>query len=307
MKLRVFRSVGATYGLAIGHFGQCARIVWLPLALIFVLSWFLLDRTVPLALDLASALPPGASAGTVSAHAQDLVLFAGPLLAGAIACASIMCAGIWRFVLRGTQPRLAFYLGFGADELRLIVAWTAKLLLLLAVGLGASLLCGAGAMAAVRYLGVSVWIGFGAALVVALMIFGWVAARFSLVGPATVAEQRLGIVVSWQATRHNAGGLRRFFKLVALPIILGVIALVGLWSVEIFLPALRSYYPATVTSPSLIAAACLGVSRALQKSLPVVFGIGYIAALLFVPVLIAARAIAYNEIKDDGKSAPAKP
>jgi hypothetical protein len=131
----------------------------------------------------------------------------------AVALMSVLTSGIYRLVLRPTEPGFA-HLRLGRDELRL----TAVNLLLFGIGM-ACLFVGFVAAAAGEQ--VNPALGFALAAVVAVVTV-WVGVRLSLATPMTFATHRFSIREAWGLT-HG-----RFWPLFGM-IVLAVIFYVMVW------------------------------------------------------------------------------
>src|SRR5262249_53848690 len=133
-----------------------------------------------------------------------------------IAAYMIIFAGILKLVIRGERPRLPFYLGFGADEWRLLGTW----LLLILIFIGAYLLVGVVValfgLLAVNLPGVGLIVAI-VGMLAAFAAYFWLCLRFSLASPAAVGAQTIGVGPSWNTSKGNV------WRLLAYWLILGVI------------------------------------------------------------------------------------
>ena len=141
--------------------------------------------------------PQQAMAALSAALPMALLLFVV-----SIAAYLIIFAGILKLVIRGQKPSLPFYLGFGADEWRLLGTW----LLMMLIFIGAEILIVI-ASALIGFLAVNLGgVGGVIAFVAILALFValiWLCVRFSLATPATIGAETIGIGPSWNISKGN--------------------------------------------------------------------------------------------------------
>jgi hypothetical protein len=170
IRLPVMRAFAATWAFLAERWLDVLRIVWLPLLLQTLLGR-LIDPAFPGAVLLVAVIW--------------------------LITSALLTAGLLKLVIRGETPSQPFYLAFGLDELKLIGTWATLGLLFIAGGF--CIIVVSAALSAVPVVGELI----GGLLPLLAMI--WLLARLSLSGPATINEQRLGIVPSWRTTRGMAG------------------------------------------------------------------------------------------------------
>ena len=291
MKLSPFKTARATYAFVLSHRLECARILWLPLILMLVLGWLLLPHvTAPLRGCLHGPTP-----APFDLHgALVLALFAMLLLVGVSFLASIMCAGVWRLILRGVHVSTPYYLRFGSDELRLLALSGVKALLLLGWALAATVLTGLVAVAEVYLSGSISPAALALAFVVMLLALAWFGTRLSLSGPATIYAQRVSIATSWHATAHNVVRLQRVAALLMAPMSLVIILSL------IFLLLLIWWWPSGAllagATAAEIARICAALLAWLRYLWPLALLFVYLLLMFIAALFIVARALEYQAI-----------
>jgi hypothetical protein len=270
MKLSPFKTARATYAFVSSHRLECARILWLPLVLMFLLAWLLLPRI---------AAP----------HSTLVLVLLGLLLAIGLTClASIMGAGLWRLILRGIPVSTPYYLGFGSDELRLLALAGVKALLLLGWAVVAALLTGLVALVAVHLSGSISPTALVLTFAVTLLALAWFGTRLSLSGPATIRAQRVSIAASWHATAHNVARLQRVAALLMAPMSLLIILVLVL-----LLLLLMWWWLSSGATASELTQVCAAWLRCLW---PLALLFVYLLLMFIAALFIVARALEYQEI-----------
>jgi hypothetical protein len=232
-KIPVFRTVGRAYGFAIGRYLTVLGIIWLPLALLTVISHFLIQ---PYYLEFAAhggqQMPLGVDPRFERANLlMQLVV---------LVVSTMVSVGIAREILGlRTGPRFVYF-RFGGAEFRALVGSFALILLLIVIVVG--MIIGA-SIAGIALAAVTAGLEpRAAALAKALIAFGlivfvmlalvFIMARLSfLFLPATVAEGKIGIARSWELTRGNFWRIFWIGFLIFVPLVIAffcfVIAILG--------------------------------------------------------------------------------
>lgn len=117
---------------------------------------------------------------------------------GDVMIQTIVAVGLYRMLLRPDAPGF-LHLRIGRDEVRLLGIGVICAVALAALGGAAYLL---GQALASHVTGAPLLVG-----VVALVLAVWLGLRFGLVGPMSVAEQRIDFARSWRLTRGKAWAL----------------------------------------------------------------------------------------------------
>ena len=184
-RLAVWASAEATYLYYMAHWRTCLRLIWLPL-LIFAAIGVTFD-------EVARGLGDGRiGLGLLLQGGSAVVGFASLVFVQAI---------LLRHILRSETPQGHLAVRLGADEIRLAVAMGLAVLILVSVYAVGSI----GIISLVESLTFidPLWaqiIGLG---ILGLMVIGllWLLVRFSLIGPATIAQERMGLGASWVLTQ----------------------------------------------------------------------------------------------------------
>jgi hypothetical protein len=211
MKLKVFKAFAATWAFLFQHALDVLRIIWLPVVL-QVAAYYALMPGFLMETSMMGADPPADGGEAWTRLAPHILPFLGFLL---VACVTtiILYAGLTRLIVRGEKPKLPFLLSWGADEWRLLAGWT--IILALFVGVIVALQLVAMFVGALGLLGqgpITIILSFGGALVVICAAI-WAGVRLSLFAPATIAEQKIGIQISWERTEDEFWNLLGFWVL----------------------------------------------------------------------------------------------
>lgn len=189
-----------------------------------VVGWSMANLLIVVAMAIVVsmvALGIGAAAG--SSPAGAVIAGVIGLLAGLMAGAIIAC-GVYRLMLRPQEPAYIF-LRVGKDEARLVAVW---LIALIAWGALAALIAGVGTLLQGRG-GLAGGLAFAILPVLAAV---WLAVRFSLAGPVSFAEGRLGFLRSWRLTRGRTWAVLGMAVVAAL--LLGVVWILA-WILQLVL------------------------------------------------------------------------
>lgn len=206
MRFPVFKAFGASIAYIFAHFLTIIKILWLPMLALIAVQIFVMPSMMEAQLQLA-AVEETADPSEVFALMGPMMKSVGILNLVALIAYPMMIAGLLRHVIRGDAPSLPFYIGFGADELRIILA---TILLILMTGI-----IYAGGFLALMAVGLAISavasaIGGVIILVGAVVLIGaliWFMVRMSLVYAAGVGEKKIGIAETWNLTKGNFWGL----------------------------------------------------------------------------------------------------
>lgn len=279
MTLPSFKIARATYSFVWGNRLECLRILWLPLLLMFLLAWIVWLHIVP----FVNACVCGAAATSISGYsAVGLALWMLLLFAGLTVLASVMCAGLWRLILRNVHVYAPFYLGFGSDELRLLALAGLKALLLLAWALVTAVVIGLVELVVSHFSGSFSPSAFLLTLLIALLVLGWIGTRLSLSGPATTKAQHVDISASWHVMAHNVTRIQRVAVLLMVPV-----------AIVIFVLLLLLLF---LLVRGLNMSICALFLARLRYLLPLVLLVLYFPLLVLAALFITARALEYQEL-----------
>jgi hypothetical protein len=279
MMLPSFKIARATYRFVWGNLLECLQILWLPMVLMCLLAWIGWPHIVPFvnACIRAAALTSMSGSSVVA-----LALWLLFLSAGFTVLASIICAGLWRLILRNVHVHAPFYLRFGSDERRLLALAGLKVVLLLVWALLTAVVLGLVELVVSHFTGSFSPSAFLVTLLIALLVLCWVGTRLSLSGPATIKTQHIDFAAPWKATTHNVARIQRVGALLVVP--------VAIVTVVLFVRPLFLIAHWLNTSDCVV---CLARLRYLSPLLAIVtyFLLFFVAALF-----ITARAFEYQEL-----------
>ena len=153
MRFPVFKAFAAGLAYIFTQFLTLLRILWLPALLMMAINFALLPTVMEAQLAMLE-IDPEADPAAVFETMGPMFKTMGIMYLAAAIFYPMMMAGVLRHVTRGEAPRLPFYLRFGGDEIRIILATIIFFILstviyavgmfgFLAVGLAMSALSGA--------------------------------------------------------------------------------------------------------------------------------------------------------------------
>ncbi|MGB8365640.1 MAG: hypothetical protein ACLQUZ_03495 [Rhizomicrobium sp.] len=303
-KVPVWRTIGEALAFTFHRYPAILGVVWLPLLLMGLCAYFALG-------PLFEAL------GTIAMHAaqhpdeadfeQEMLRADRFVPAFDVAVYLIMAwisVGVTKEALGLRSGPWFVYLGVGKAELLLIGAYLALfaliigveiaiiLVFLLVFGIGA-LVVGSGAIASVDWTLLKPW---AAAAIVAfalavLCAFVYFAVRLTaLLVPITVAEQRFGLVRSWQLSKGHFWNLLAIFVVTWLMLVVLELVTFAVIGVPLFFAASLAH--AHANGPDAVSL----VFKSVEPYLP----LGGVVLLAVSPVLyglyIAPWAFAYRAL-----------
>ena len=224
----------------------------------------------------------------------------GILMPLGIIFGAVMYAAVNRAVVRPAESAFG-YLRLGGDELRVFVVYLVLTVLAMIVGAvlfaAVGLLVGLTATAAENLAALFAVLGG----LVAVGLFIWLAVRFSLALPITVAERRIAIFDSWALTRGHFWGL---LGMTILAFILSMVVQILAWI--LFMPLmflmggnLTDLAGADMQGPDLM--------QVLTSLGPIAVIAALLVALisaLQLAIMYAPYAAAYRALKGDGTADP---
>lgn len=199
--LPVLKAIGAVFAFMLHHWRDVVRIAWAPVA-VLVVGGFLIG------LGLA-----GVQSGQITTPEEAIAAVSAgmPLLVGAmllnVYVFLVIYAGLLKLLIRGERPKLPFYLGFGADEQRLLGSFLLVVFILFGIYLGAAVVAGIIAGLASALTGSNGRPSMDVEILLVGFVLGaclWFAARLFLAMPATVALGRIGVGPSWSRTKGTS-------------------------------------------------------------------------------------------------------
>ncbi len=200
MRLPVFTAFGASVSYIAAHFLTLLRITWAPALLLMAVMTYVMPALSQAQLDMIAIEQAGGGQGAIFGALGEVVKANGLIMLASALFYPMMIAGVLKHVLHGETPRLPFYLWYGADELRVFIAYILFIVMVMVAAIaGALAMTVIGAVAALISSTVG---GIIAAVmaVAAIVAFIWFLLRMSLLFAASVAERTIGIGRSWQIT-----------------------------------------------------------------------------------------------------------
>lgn len=306
MGFPVFKAIGATFALTLHHGLGILRIIWLP-GLVQTVAYIAFMPGFLQAVSGLSADPPSDTGEMVARFAPVALQFI-VFLALSVAANVAMVSGLNRLIVRGESPRLPFYVGWGADEWRLLASW----LIFGAVMLGLEVI-----FISASFLGQTLRsLGPGPGILLPIVIWiaviclaVWMGVRLSLVAPATIAARRLGLAPSWSTSEAPFWGLFGFWALFAVAALIISIVLSGVFAAPGYAEAMASM---KFNSPESIRAAVRAANAAQMRGYDITQGAnlvrilaGYLLNLAGGVIIAIAGAVAWRMASDQGEPAAA--
>lgn len=280
-----------------------------PMALIFWALFYMVIMVAALALvggsliGLMNAAEGLETSGVTSPEdfmpilANYMAILAVILPVSLIASAMIYAA-VSRSVLRPTESAFG-YLRLGMDEVRVLVV--SIVLCIVFVVLSVVVFGGVGVVAGIATASETpaLWLVVVLLVCVAIALFIWLAVRFSLAIPITMAERRIAIFDSFAFTKG------RFWPLLGMALLAGVMSIVvGLLGSLVAMPIQL----ATGGMEGLASLEGESLQVILQTAWPAIAAwivINAIMSALQVAVVYAPFSAAYRDLKGGGPDAPA--
>jgi hypothetical protein len=227
MGFPVFRAFGASVGYFFVHFITIFKILWLPALLLTALQFLVTTSIFDAMPTLAGVEDSEDPFAVYEAMAPMFRAIGWVLLATAIVY-PMMAAGLLRHVVRGEAPRLPFYLRFGLDELRILVAFIFLYVIYSVVfGIGVIILHMPGLILLLVSTPAAI-AGFALGAVVFICFLIWFSVRMSVVFAAGIGERKIGIVTSWMRTEGHFWGLfwyRTLWTVLLVALVIGMLTL----------------------------------------------------------------------------------
>lgn len=212
MKLPILKAFGAGLAYFGSHAPGLLKAIWLPTLIMTAVTVYALPRYMEPMLAVMEMGPEPNPQAAMAAMGPG-IRWLGILFLSSLILYPMVNVGAMRHVLRGDTLKAPFYLGFGADEIRVLATFLLLIIMMVLVSL-----VGMIGLLAITAAGAALGGAVGAmlSLVGILAFFGgflWMAMRLSLSLPATVAERRIGLPVSWAMGKGNSLRLFVYFLL----------------------------------------------------------------------------------------------
>ncbi len=252
MKLPVFTALGALLSYIAVHFFTLIKIIWLPTLLLTAVMAYVMPSMMDAQLQLVAIEETGDPAQAAAALAP-LLRNSGLIFVASLVLYPMMMAGVLKHVIRGDAPRLPFYLQFGGDELRMLLAYILVFIISIVVAivgiLGASVI---GVVVGVALGAISeAAAGLGMLILVLATIVAviWFALRLSLVFPAAIGARSVGVAQSWEQTKGATLGLF-FYWFITLILMMVLMTPVWLLMAGGYFSVFGEFFSAAMADPS---------------------------------------------------------
>lgn len=301
-KIPVGATIARAYGFAFGNIVNNLGAIWIPAAILYALAYLFHAQYMSATLNLMTHDPLLMLTGMRFLLVAFVVSFV--LLTAQIAALTKEALG-----LRTGNPFLQF--PFGAAMWRLIGAWLLYFLVMIVIYVGA-ILAGIAGGAIVAIAGAQM--GATGKLITGLVVlayvivvlcgFFYIAIRLSfLLGPVTVAEQRVSLIRAWQLGRGNFWRMFAIFLSFFIPLLVLEFAFLYATYGNAFLPPLHA-------TPDEMAAFMhhqQEVSRQVmlmsEKFWYIIYPAGLLFGLIFYGLISGAGVFAYKALVPAGVTA----
>jgi hypothetical protein len=220
MKLPVFKAIGATFAFVVQNWLDIVKIVWVPLVLMFGAYWLVMPGYVSAGSAMQSYTPDQPEFGAAASNfAVQALIFTGVVMLFSL----ILAAGLLKLVIRGERPSAPFWLGFGADELRLLGTTLAVMLVNIGIVLAIAVLVFLANMLSSLGPGPGGFIMF-IAIIIGVIAAVWANLKFSVASAATIDRKKIAVVDSFLTTDENVGNLLGYWLLfIAMALVLQLV------------------------------------------------------------------------------------
>jgi hypothetical protein len=291
-KIPVIQTVAESYRFILGSLGQVIGLIWLPVLIFTIGSYFTL---IPYFSGMADSL----ESGDVSQQALlFLRLLAFDLVV--IVLFAVIAVAITREILNPSKGISYVHFSFGMTELRVIGGFFGLIMLmvtfiiaLVLIGMVALIAVKAGAAGALSQQQALSAIGL-IWLIGALAIFFALVRLSFLMVPAAVAEGGFGIEQSWKLTKGS------FWRIVviALATIIPLTLVCAAVEIAILGPEFVSFPTAAALNDTAALARLQAVQmRQMSAHLPMLMGLSFLFAPLSYGLTFAPAAFAYRALK----------
>jgi hypothetical protein len=215
MQFPALKAFAATFAYLSSHAFYLAKALWLPAALLTAAMAYALPslfEAMSVMIGIEQDADPQEAMAAIGALSSPLLIV---LLASALFQPMLIVASL-KHLIRGEKIKAPFYIGFGADELRVVGAFLLLTVMVTVIaivgGLGAGVLI---AIAAIVASPMAKLVGALADLLVNVVSL-WFRLRLSVLYPASLATRSVGFGVAWAETKGRVLGLLIFWILIGL-------------------------------------------------------------------------------------------
>ncbi len=297
-RIPVGGTIARAYGFAFGNIINNLGVIWIPVAILYALTFLFQGRYMQAALDVGSRNPQAMTAAIPFMFAALIVV---------VLLLTAQFAGLTKEAL-GLRTGSAFLqFPFGAAMWRLLGSWLLYGLVMIVIYIGfilinvvllatmGGVLRGAGTGGTAMAIGLVTLV----LMLVAICAFVYISVRLSfMIAPVVVAERKVSLVRAWELTKGNFWRIFVINMVLFLPLlILECVYIYYLYGPS-FLPPMGAH-----VTPDQIAAWSQHqqeVSRlAMERSNRywfVVYPVGLLVSLVFYGLFTGASAFAYRAV-----------
>ncbi|WDI30351.1 hypothetical protein PUV54_10310 [Hyphococcus flavus] len=252
MRFPVFKALGASFAYLGAHFLTFLKLVWLPAALLTGVMAYAMPQMMDAQMQML-AIEESGDPNEIFSVLGPIAKTSGLIFLASLVLYPMLIAGVLKHIIRGDAPRMPFYLSFGGDELRLLLAYILLIVIVsivaIAAMLGMTVLIAVLSVAAGAVPGEIAGAAFGLLMLAIIVAAIWFALRMSLIFPAAVGARSIGIGETWEATKDATIGL--FFYWLVWMIFLAVLSTpVSLMMAGGFFSVFGEYFAAVMVDPS---------------------------------------------------------
>ncbi len=296
-RIPVGETIAFAYRFTFGHIGTVIGLIWIPVLVLYVAQFFLMNAYTQTIQDVMT--------GTNPAAAGPLLLSLFGFFFASIFLVSLLGVALTRQALGLRTGPAIVHFSLGAAEFNLFLSFLAAMLVVLAIYLGLVLLTGlvggatglgitlAGSSLSAPVAKLVLLLAIFAAVLFVLCVLLYIGARLTfLLAPVTVAEGKIDLIRAWTLTRGN---FWRIFA-VGLAIFAPIFVVVGLGEVAILGPGYFAVALAPVADQAANATRLAQQMQSLSSHQPMLLGLGMLVAPFAYGLMFAAPAYAYQKL-----------
>lgn len=283
-KLPVLATIREAYGFVFLHLGAIIGLIWLPMILLTVTGFFVMKRFL-------EAMAGVVASGNAEALGSEGL---GPLffMVASLLLVAMMSVPVTQLALGTRKQGALVHFSFSITEWRLfrsavgLAGFVFLLLLMLGVAAGLMQHSTGGPAAAARSMALLLVLFFAVVLYLAI--------RFAILLPALAVNENGSLLPrAWKLTAGNGG---RIFLVV-------ISAIVPVWLLSVIAQAVleialgRSEIFAAGANPTT--ATMAEQVNMLVRQLPLIWGVNFMVAPLFLGLLLGAGAAIYRALGDE--------
>jgi hypothetical protein len=283
-KLPILATIREAYGFVFLHLGAIIGLIWLPMILLTVTGFFVMKRF----LEAMSGVLASDNAQALGSEALGPLFF----MIASLLLVAMMSVPVTQLALGTRKQGALVHFSFSITEWRLfrsavgLAGFLFLLLMVLGLAMGLMQHSAAGPAAAARSTALLLLLFFAVTLYLAI--------RFAILLPALAVNENGSLLPrAWKLTAGNAG--RIFLVVISaimpvwlLSVIVQAVLEIALGRSELFSPGANPYAATVAEQVNM-----------LVQQLPLIWGVNFLVAPLFLGLLLGAGAAIYRALSDE--------